>query len=531
MNYTFCGYSSKGTFICVNEKLNNMCIIYIVIYVGRNKKKMNKKEKIIVIGISILLGMFMCSWFLNGFYSMDTQRINSQGYFNYAINDAYIKDGRLFSAIIFALLGFMSLSIKTVYIINLIISILILSISVLEIYKILNKIKPTDNKKRKILYYLVSSLYIFNFTLTNIVQFIDSFVINMSVLLFIKSLEKSIIDKNRKKGFLYALIAIFCYQGTVPVYIATAFLLCLLIYKKVDKKFLKDFIISMFIMALVGTLNVLFVAIVPHFFGLELTSRVSLSTLIMKVRQNFYDFYNVIFDCYGHFPKYLLLVFCFCILIIIGIYEIKAKKINHVVYILSILLAYMFSIFIMFPIEAQKGIVRILVPVGELFSASYMYLLCNTDIFEKNQFYKKALIFILAVYFIINTCNTFKITKEYKMANIIDQEFVRKVENKIGKEYGKDVDEVNFTVFYRNYENMNYDMNTFDKSLYLNGSCTTYMLKFYMKEKYNLNRQIYDENIILENFGQKSSKQLEMKNIDGVLYIVVDFSNNNILEM
>lgn len=490
---------------------------------------MNKKEKIIIISFSILLGIFMYNLFLSGFYSIDTERIDSQGYFDYAIKDAYIKDGRIFSAIIFALLGFTNLSIKTVYLTNLGISILILSISVLEIYKILNKIKPTNNNK-KILYFIVSFLYVFNFTLIDIMQFIDSFVINISILFFIKSLEKSIIYKNRKKGFLYALIAIFCYQGTVPVYIATAFLFCLLIYKKINKKFLSDFIISMFIMSIVGILNILFVIIVPHFFELELTSRISLSNIMKKVGDNFYNFYNIIFDCYGYFPKYLLLAFYFCIFIIILIYGIKEKKFNHVVDVLSLLLVYMFSLFIMFPIESQKNIVRILVPIGEIFSAIYIYLICNTSIFEKNKFYKKTLTFILFLYFTINTYNTLKVTKEYKMANMIDQTFAKKVETKIEEEYGKDTNEVDFTIFYRNCENINYDRITYDKSLYLKGMYTTYMLNFYMNRNYKLTRKIYDENVILENFGVKNSKQLEMKNIDGVLYIVIDLSDSNILE-
>ena len=77
---------------------------------------------------------------------------------------------------------------------------------------------------------------------------------------------------------------------------------------------------------------------------------------------------------------------------------------------------------------------------------------------------------------------------------------------------------------------MNYDRITYDKSLYLKGMYTTYMLNFYMNRNYKLTRKIYDENVILENFGVKNSKQLEMKNIDGVLYIVIDLSDSNILE-
>ena len=64
----------------------------------------------------------------------------------------------------------------------------------------------------------------------------------------------------------------------------------------------------MFIMSIVGILNILFVIIVPHFFELELTSRISLSNIMKKVGDNFYNFYNIIFDCYGYFPKYLLLL-------------------------------------------------------------------------------------------------------------------------------------------------------------------------------------------------------------------------------
>ena len=286
----------------------------------------------------------------------------------------------------------------------------------------------------------------------------------------------------------------------------------------------------MFIMSIVGILNILFVIIVPHFFELELTSRISLSNIMKKVGDNFYNFYNIIFDCYGYFPKYLLLAFYFCIFIIILIYGIKEKKFNHVVDILSLLLVYMFSLFIMFQIESQKNIVRILVPIGEIFSAIYIYLICNTSIFEKNKFYKKTLTFILFLYFTINTYNTLKVTKEYKMANMIDQTFAKKVETKIEEEYGKDTNEVDFTIFYRNCENINYDRITYDKSLYLKGMYTTYMLNFYMNRNYKLTRKIYDENVILENFGVKNSKQLEMKNIDGVLYIVIDLSDSNILE-
>ncbi len=492
-------------------------------------RKMSKKEKIIIITVSIFLGIFLYSFFLTGYYSVDTERIDSQGYFEYAVKDAYVRDGRLFSAIIFALLGFTNLPIKAVYIVNICISILVLSITVLEIYKIINKIKKPDTAKMKILYFLVSLAYIFNFTLTDIMQFIDSFVINVSLLFFIKSLENTIIENKSKRGFLYALIAIFCYQGTIPVYIATAFLICLLINKSINKRFLKQYMLSILILVFVGILNVLFVVTVPHCFGLEKTARISISSIITKILKNFHDFYNVIFDCYGYFPKYLLLIFIFSILTIVTVYGIKNKKVNDIVNVLILFIVYMFSLFVMFPITEQKSVVRILIPISEVFAGIYIYLLCNTNIFEKNDFYNKIFIGILIIYFIINTINTLNIVKAFKMSNVFDENFVKQIENKIYEEYGKNVESVDFAIIYRNYENINYNKITYKNSLFLNGSFTTYMLNFYMNKKIELNRQIYDENVVLENFGEKNEKKVEIKRIGDVLYIVVELEQKRTL--
>ena len=43
-----------------------------------------------------------------------------------------------------------------------------------------------------------------------------------------------------------------------------------------------------------------------------------------------------------------------------------------------------------------------------------------------------------------------------------------------------------------------------------------------MNKKIELNRQVYDENVVLENFGEKNEKKVEMKRVGDVLYIVVE---------
>ena len=50
-----------------------------------------------------------------------------------------------------------------------------------------------------------------------------------------------------------------------------------------------------------------------------------------------------------------------------------------------------------------------------------------------------------------------------------------------------------------------------------------------MNKKIELNRQIYDENVVLENFGEKNEKKVEIKRIGDVLYIVVELEQKRTL--
>ena len=66
---------------------------------------MNKKTKVILLIISVILSAGILCFFLTGYYSIDTERIYFQGYTDYATKDAYIRDGRLFLALIIRTAG------------------------------------------------------------------------------------------------------------------------------------------------------------------------------------------------------------------------------------------------------------------------------------------------------------------------------------------------------------------------------------------------------------------------------------------
>lgn len=65
---------------------------------------MGKKKEVIFLIISIIISSLIFCNFLTGYYSIDTERIYLQGYTDYAIKDAYIRDGRLVSALIFVII-------------------------------------------------------------------------------------------------------------------------------------------------------------------------------------------------------------------------------------------------------------------------------------------------------------------------------------------------------------------------------------------------------------------------------------------
>lgn len=489
---------------------------------------MKTREKIIILLIAIILGLISYVYFLDGYYSIDTEWIYSRGLFDYATKDAYIKNGRFFSAIIFTLFSFMNLSIKNVYIINLLASVLISSISVIQIYKIINRYKPLEKIYLKIIAFMLSYLFIFNFTQINIMLFIDSAIINASILFFIKSLEKTIIQEKKKQGFLYALIAIFCYQGTISVYIATAFLICLLKYKKLNKVFFKNLIIPAITIILACITNLITIILIPYVTKLDFTERLDLNQIMAGLLGNLQNFYNIIFDCQNYFPKYLWLIICFLILIITLIYGLKIKKESIPINVIIIFLVYVISSMIMLPIvpiNNQNEIGRAFMPIGETIAGILIYIICNTDMLEKKNTYKNIIIIIISLYFSFNIFNTIKVTKEHKIANKIDENFAKQVEKEVKQIEGENIKDFKYTIYYLIDENMTennkYNPIIFRNSLLLKCMYTEAMMEFYIGNGIKPNKLMYDEKIIKENFETQTNKELQIKKIDEVYYIVV----------
>ena len=286
---------------------------------------MKQKKNIMLFIISVILSVIVLCFFVTGYYSVDTYRIHSQGYIDYATKDAYIRDGRLFSALIFVLIGLINPEMIIVYIINIIVAIMILSVCVIQIYHLIERYKKLESIKSRIIAFMLSYTYIFNFLIVDVLKFIDSFVIATSILLFIIAIKKIIIEKKNKIGFLLTILGVICYQGTIPIYIATAILITLLENKKINKEYFKRIMpcaISIFIAALI---SVAIVNLVPIITQMEMTGRITGVDPKKCIQANLINMNRILFYSFYMFPSYAWIGISLFIIGISSVIGIKKK--------------------------------------------------------------------------------------------------------------------------------------------------------------------------------------------------------------
>lgn len=390
-------------------------------------------------------------------------------------------------------------------------------------YEIIQYYKKTKKKVLKILIFLISFLYVFNFMQVDVMQFIESFAISISILFYVLSIKHIIIKQNKKLGFIYALLGILFYNGTITVYIVTAFLICLLENKKINKEFFKKILPAAGIIISVTLINILIVFLVPFFTELNITNRVNgiltKTRLITRLKRITEIYTNNL----GFFYNYLWFVINFILIIIVFIYGIKYKKIDKSI-----------ELFILFNVYALSNIIMILfgfmgrttLPIGECISALFIYILCNTNIYEKTKIYRALITTILILYFIVNIINTFDKTNEFRYSNELDKNFVKRIETEIEKIENKGIKVKKYAIYYtlngNRLRERKYSDIVIKNSCYLLDRNFKQLLATYMDESERLQKVVADKKIVDENFENPSDEEIQIKYIDDVLYVVVD---------
>ena len=221
----------------------------------------------------------------------------------------------------------------------------------------------------------------------------DSFVISLSILCFIIASNKIVIERHWKIGFILTLLGVICYQGTIPVFIATATLITILESKGINKEFFKRILpcaIAIFVSALI---SVILVNLIPVTTGMEISGRLAGINFIQRIKTNLSTMHTVIFYTFKLFPPYMWIALSMIIIILSVIVGIEKKVLPFSANVLFIFLIHIFSLLVMLPIQDILKAPRVAYVIGQAISGIVIYIYCNNFGEMKSKWYKNLIIF------------------------------------------------------------------------------------------------------------------------------------------
>ena len=211
------------------------------------------KKKIIIYFCIVIIASMMFFPFFTMHYSTDTYRLIKMGYKRYSIEYS-LNDGRIFMYIIGQLADKMNININAYVVILTVLAIIISCICIIKLIGIMAKYKKKDEI---IITSLIAYVTIMNFMYLENLYFTEGIVMSISILLFILAAEYLNEKENIIKVIILVLLGVFCYQGTINVFITFYFVFALIKNKKLNKEIIKNMIIVMLISLFCIAINML----------------------------------------------------------------------------------------------------------------------------------------------------------------------------------------------------------------------------------------------------------------------------------
>lgn len=293
----------------------------------------------------------------------------------------------------------------------------------MSLRKLILQNKETKSIFSEILVILISFCTIFNFMYIENLYFAETAIMSLAVYLSIIGAQKLIIrdTKNILKSLIYLIIATFCYNGIISVFIATvAFLLIL--KKEVDIKNNVTTIINGIIFCIIAVaLNLIQIKIVCSFLQLTQNRINGIESMAFNITYIILYWWRVLIETAGLFPKFLFITFIvsfFCICFF------SRKKTNKLL-ITQMYLFSLFSIISSFAIYlftlSSFGSGRLHTNIGMLLGYLFTVVYVKTNIFEVKNICKYCMSVLLFMYLIINIFNIRIITQNHKDINEIEK--------------------------------------------------------------------------------------------------------------
>lgn len=422
------------------------------------------------------------------------------GYGKYSIEYS-LNDGRIFMYIIGQIANKININISEYVIILTFLAVIISYICIILIEKILKKYKY---KEKFIIVSLIAYVTIMNFMYLENLYFTECIVMAISIMAYILAADWLNEGKNIIKVFLLVLLGVFCYQGTINVFITFYLLFALIKNRKIDKTIIKNMCIVLGISLVSIVINMIQIKICGKIYGLEQTRTGNISEIFFNIIYIIGNMHKILMQSSELFPKYVFLVFLVSIIVIVAIWDKKKNGNfdNLANVLLLVIVAIISSVLINVVSLSSFGLGRMVFSVGALIGIIYMYLYCTTDIIEEKSVFKYIVIGILILYTVINVWNTLNILISHREANKLDKQEAIQA-NKFIDEYeaesGLKVKYI--AVAYDSNVTWNYK-EIKHKSLYTHRAlmiwwCNVQTINYFGNrnlEKIPMNKKIYDEN-------------------------------------
>ena len=379
------------------------------------------KKSIIQITIVVIIACILFSSIIYCYRTLDTYSIETdKGLKEYALERSF-NDGRIFMGFICLFADATNIGVQTLVTINILSAIIILGCCVVYLKDIL--LKLIKNNNIEIILFILCFVYYFNFMLIDAMQFIESIVISVSLLLYTIAAKRLIIDKKWISSFVLVIIGIFFYQATI-----CCFLQLVLFFELITNKKLKDIIYSIGISLSAIVLNYIYIKVYENILKYAM-ERINISNILENILFVFKDIKKLIIYSCGLLYKYIWVLFILILLLITFIYLIKNKKRFNIIGEMLIILIYSIItpllILIISPMD-YYGCGRIFFTVGSLIPILMIYLFFKTDIYKENII-KYLFYTVILFYVITNTINIYQICYDVKKANGFDKEICDKI--------------------------------------------------------------------------------------------------------
>ena len=240
-----------------------------------------------------------------GHYSTDTYRLIEMGYNKYSIEYS-LNDGRIFMYIIGQIAAKINININMYVILLTFLAIIISVICIILIEKILKKY---NKREQSIIVALIAYVTIMNFMYLENLYFTECIVMAMSILLYIIAAKMLNEGGNILKIFLLVLLGVFCYQGTINVFITFYFLFALIENKTINKTILKNMCIVLGISLISIAINMLQIKLCGKIYGLEQTRTGKINEIWFNIVYIIKNIDTLLIQSSDLFPKYVFLIF------------------------------------------------------------------------------------------------------------------------------------------------------------------------------------------------------------------------------